>query len=94
MTLPNKVYDVLKYINLIAFPAAETLYFTLSKIWGFPFTVEILGTFAAIQLFFGALLGVSSATYNKGLPDSAEAAVDMAIKAAEEKAKKEETKKE
>lgn len=65
MKLPNKVYDILKWITLIALPALGTLYFALAGIWGFPYGEEIIGTIAAITTFLGALLGVSSVQYNK-----------------------------
>lgn len=61
----NKVYDVLKYIAQIILPALATLYFALSKIWGLPYGVEIVGTISAVDVFLGTLLGISSASYNK-----------------------------
>ncbi len=63
MKLSNKVYDVLKWIALILLPALGALYFALAKIWGFPHATEIVGTIAAIDTFLGALLGISSHTY-------------------------------
>lgn len=65
MKLPDKLYNVLKWITLIILPAAGTLYFTLSGIWGFPYGEEILGTIAAVETFLGAALGVSTIAYNK-----------------------------
>ena len=67
MKLNNKVYDVLKYIAQIVLPALATLYFALSKIWGLPYGEEIVGTISAIDIFLGALLGISSMNYNKEL---------------------------
>ena len=67
MKLDNKVYDVLKWIAQILLPAIGTLYFALSKIWGFPYATEIVGSIAAVDTFLGALLGISSASYNKEL---------------------------
>jgi len=61
----NKIYDVLKYIAQIILPALATLYFALSKIWGLPYGVEIVGTISAVDVFLGTLLGISSASYNK-----------------------------
>ena len=61
----DKVYDVLKYIAQIVLPALATLYFALSKIWGLPYGVEIVGTISAVDVFLGTLLGISSASYNK-----------------------------
>ena len=69
MKLSNKVYDKLKWIVCIVIPAVETLYSALCGIWSFPFGVEIVGTLAAIDVFLGAILGISSANYNKGRGD-------------------------
>lgn len=61
----NKLYDVLKWIALIALPAVGTLYFALSSIWGLPYGEQIVGTITAVDVFLGALLGISTAHYNK-----------------------------
>jgi hypothetical protein len=60
MKLPDKVYDILKWICLIVLPACGTLYFALSGIWGFPYGEQIVGTLTAIDTFLGALIGVSA----------------------------------
>lgn len=65
MKMSNKVYDILKWIALVALPALGTLYFALSKIWGLPYGTEIVGTISAIDTFLGALLGISTNVYNK-----------------------------
>ena len=65
MKLTNKTYDILKWIAQIMLPAIGTLYFALSKIWGFPFATEVVGTIAAVDTFLGAILGISTANYNK-----------------------------
>ena len=65
MKMSNKVYDVLKFIAQILLPALATLYFALAKIWGFPYAAEIVGTISAVDAFLGALLGISTAQYNK-----------------------------
>ena len=64
--LNNKVYDVLKWIALVALPALGSLYFGLSKIWGFPYGEEIVGTITVVDTFLGALLGISTIQYNGG----------------------------
>ena len=51
MKLTNKVYDVLKWIALIAMPALATLYIALAGIWGFPFAEEVVGTITAVDVF-------------------------------------------
>ena len=63
--MSNKVYDVLKWIALIVLPAIGALYFALAGIWGFPYGEEIVGTITAIDVFLGAILGISNAQYKK-----------------------------
>lgn len=63
--MSNKTYDLLKYIAMIVLPALGTLYFALSSIWGLPYGEQIVGTITAIDAFMGALLGLSTAQYNK-----------------------------
>lgn len=63
--MSDKVYNILKWIAMIVLPAAGTLYFALAGIWGFPFGEEIVGTITAIDTFLGAILGISTASYNK-----------------------------
>lgn len=65
MKLSNKAYDVLKFIAQIVLPALGTLYFALSKIWGLPFGEEIVGTITAVDVFLGALLGISTERYKR-----------------------------
>ena len=65
MKMSNKVYDILKWIALIFLPALGALYFGLAKIWGFPYATEIVGTISVVDAFLGALLGISTANYNK-----------------------------
>lgn len=63
--MSNKMYDVLKWIAMVVLPAIATLYLALAGIWGFPYGEEVVGTITAIDTFLGALLGISSAKYNK-----------------------------
>lgn len=65
MVIPSKVYDVLKWVCMIVLPAIATLWFTLGKVWGFPYLGEIEATIVAIDTFLGAILGVSTIQYNR-----------------------------
>lgn len=63
--LPNKVYDVLKWIAQLVIPALATFYLTLAGIWGLPFGEQISGTLMAVDTLMGVVLGISSAQYKK-----------------------------
>ena len=65
MKLPDKLYDILKWITMIVLPALATAYVGLAAIWGWPFADEVAKTTAVICTLLGALLGISTAQYNK-----------------------------
>lgn len=70
MKLPDKVYDILKWITMIVIPALATAYVGLASVWGWPYADEVAKTSAVICTLLGALLGISTAQYNKDeLPD-------------------------
>lgn len=69
MILPDKVYNVLKFIAQVLLPAMGTLYFALAGIWGLPYGEQIVGTLTAIDTFLGALLGLSTMQYKKSLKE-------------------------
>ena len=65
MKLPDKLYDWLKWICMICIPALTTAYVGLSAVWGWPYAEEIAKTSAVVCTLIGALLGISTADYNK-----------------------------
>ena len=65
MQLPDSVYDVLKWLVMIVIPALTTFYCVFDKVfaWGM---AEIVATIsAAFCACLGAILGISTAEYNK-----------------------------
>lgn len=64
MKLPNKIYDILKWIVIVFLPALNTLIFALGAVLGFESEV-ICGVISAVTVFLGALIGVSTIGYNK-----------------------------
>ena len=66
MKLNNKVYDVLKWISLIAVPFVDLISAVL-PVWGCPseLSTALVTTVSAIGLFCGAVIGLSSANYYK-----------------------------
>ena len=65
MILPDKLYNVLKWLCLIFAPALITLLTTIFTLYGIPNVEIVTGTIAALATFIGALIGVSSKAYNK-----------------------------
>lgn len=66
MKLSNKTYDALKWVALIVLPAIGLLYGSLADIWNLPCAEQIPETITAVELFLGAVLGISNITYKKG----------------------------
>ncbi len=63
--LSNSAYDVWKEIAQVWIPAISTLYFTLSGVLNLPYAEEVVGTLAALDVFLGTVLKISTAQYNK-----------------------------
>ena len=65
MKLNNKLYDILKWVAILALPAFTAFYSALGGIWGFAFTSEITQTLQALQVLLGALIGISTLNYEQ-----------------------------
>lgn len=58
--LPDKAYQVLKWLTLTVLPALAVLVGALGPVWGIGNTGAIVTTISAVALFFGAVIGVSA----------------------------------
>ena len=65
MVLNDKVYNVLKWIALIFLPAVAVLYGAIGPVWNWPEPEKVVYTITAVDTFLGALIGVSTMSYNK-----------------------------
>lgn len=65
MIIPNKVYNVLKWVLIIFVPALITFLTTIFALYGIPHIEIVVGTLSAVATFLGALIGVSTKAYNK-----------------------------
>lgn len=66
--LDNKVYEILKWVALIALPALATLISVILPLWNIcdEGTINaVVGTITAVGTFLGTLLGVSTMKYRK-----------------------------
>lgn len=66
MRLPEKVYEVLRWATWIVLPAIATLISALNTAWNWVLPIDaILTTFAAIETFIGAVLGIAKYASDK-----------------------------
>lgn len=65
MKLPDKTYDVLKYLAIICLPALEKFIPSVFNTWGIPYGEPIAKTINDIAILIGALICVSVISYNK-----------------------------
>ena len=63
MKMSNKLYDILKWVALVALDAVGLFYQTLSAIWSLPYGDQVLATCVAISVCLGTLLQISSLKY-------------------------------
>lgn len=69
MKLSNKLFDALKWVAILFLPALAILIRTVFAIWNIPYGDQISATITALQVFLGAILGVSTLNYNKEAAD-------------------------
>lgn len=67
--LPNGVYDVLKWIGLIACPAIAVFYGTVAPAWGWPYPEQVVLTLNAAGVLIGVLIGASQLTAKEADPN-------------------------
>jgi hypothetical protein len=60
--LPNNVYQILKWLGLIACPALATFVGVVGPVWGMPYVDATVTTINATGLLVGALIGASHIT--------------------------------
>ena len=65
MILPDKVYNILKYICLVAVPAIITFITTIFALYHIPNVEIVVGTISAVATLIGRLIGLSTKAYNK-----------------------------
>ena len=68
MKLPNKVYDVLKWIVMVCIPALTTAYVGLDSVFCWGYADVVAKVSAIVCTLIGALIGISTAQYNKNQP--------------------------
>lgn len=62
--MSNVAYRGAERLVKIILPSIGALYFSLSQIWGFPLTEQVVGTITVIATFLGIILNVSAKNYD------------------------------
>ena len=65
LILNDKIYDVLKWVTLVLIPALSTAFVGLASIFNWPYANEVAKASVVVCTLLGALLGISTAQYNK-----------------------------
>ena len=60
--IPDKLYNVLKWLGLIAFPAIAVFVGVVGQAWGWTAVEPVVITINAIGVLIGALIGASHIT--------------------------------
>lgn len=58
--IPDKAYDVLKWVGLIVCPALSVFMLSLGQTWGIPYASEIAMSISIAGTAIGAVIGVSA----------------------------------
>ena len=62
--IPDRLYDILKWVAIIVMPALSTFIVGLGGIWSLPYAGQVAATVTAVGVLLGAFLGLSSVQYN------------------------------
>ena len=62
--IPDRLYDILKWLAIIVMPALSTFIVGLGGIWSLPYAGQVAATVTAVGVLLGAFLGLSSVKYN------------------------------
>lgn len=68
----SKVYDVLKYISFVFYPALVTLVGTILTALNYANTEVVLIIMTAVGTFLGSILGYSNVQYKKQMRNNVE----------------------
>lgn len=64
MILPQKVYEVLRWIVIVVIPALITLYGVIGNTCNIPYTDVVLTIAGAVDVFLGTIFGISKLSYD------------------------------
>lgn len=65
MFLPQKAYEIIRWIVIIVIPALITLYGVIGNTLNIPYTEIVLTIAGAVDVFLGTIFGISKISYDK-----------------------------
>ena len=63
MKFNDKIYDILKWMVLVAIPACASAYMGFCTIFGWPYGDEVVKASSVVCALLGTLLGISNLNY-------------------------------
>ena len=63
--MSNKIYDILKWVALVALDAIGIFYQKIAEIWALPYGDNVLETCVATSMLIGTLIGICGIKYNR-----------------------------
>ena len=63
--LPQKVYEILRWVVIVVIPAAITLYGIIGNTCNIPYTDIVLTIAGAVDVFLGTIFGISKLNYDR-----------------------------
>lgn len=70
--MSNKLYDVLKWLALVALDAFGVAYQSLAEVWDLPYGEQVFKTAVILSVLIGTLIGVSGMRYTNGIEEDEE----------------------
>lgn len=70
MKMNDKIYNVLKWVALVALDAFGIAYKGLASVWGWNYGEQVMQTCVILSVLIGTLIGVTSATYNRKVKEN------------------------
>lgn len=64
MILPDKAYEILRWVVIVVIPAAITLYGVIGNTCHIPYTEVVLTIAGAVDVFLGTIFGISKLAYD------------------------------
>lgn len=65
MILPQKAYEIIRWVVIIVIPALITLYGVIGNTLNIPYTEVVLTIAGAVDVFLGTIFGISKLSYDK-----------------------------